>query len=272
MGARVIGSATISFGLVSVPVKLFSSSESAASISFNLLHKECGSRLKQQYICPADGATVPRDEMVKGYEFAKGKYVQFTPEELKTLDETATNSIDIAEFVPLDSVERSYVNKTFYLGPDKGGERAYRLLAEALRDTGRAALGQYAARGNQYLALIRPLEHLLVMEQLHYADELRPPNEVPVGDTPVKPAELELARQLIQQTATEEFHPERFRDQVRERVMAAIQRKVDGEEITTQPTEEASGARILDLMEALRASLGQSPSSPDDTTEQRKTG
>jgi len=132
MTARPIGSATISFGLVSVPVKLYASAESAAAVSFHLVHKECGTRLKQQYICPKDGQIVERDDMAKGYEFAKGQYVLFSPDELKALEEKATNSIDIAEFVTLSEVDRIYLDKVYFLGPDKGGERAYRLLAQTL--------------------------------------------------------------------------------------------------------------------------------------------
>lgn len=256
MPAHAIGSATISFGLVSVPVKLYSSSESRASVSFNWLHQNCGSRLKQQYICPKDGELVPKDRMVKGYEFSKGQYVTFSPEELKALEEKATNAIDITEFVPLSAVDRIWLDKTYFLGPDKGGERAYRLLVEAMKETGRAALGQYAVRGQQYLALVRPLGHVLVMEQLHYADELRGAGEVPVGESPVKEQELALATQLIQQTATDEFHPERYRDTVRDRVMEAISRKVEGASIVEEPAE-APQARIIDLMEALKASLAR---------------
>lgn len=263
MPVHAIGSATISFGLVSVPVKLYSSSESKAAVSFNWLHTACGSRLKQQYVCPKENAQVPKDQMVKGYEFSKGQYVTFSAEELKALEEKATNSIDIGEFVPLAEVDRIYLDRTYFLGPDKGGERAYRLLVEALKDTGRAALGQYASRGQQYLALIRPMGHVLVMEQLHYADELKSVGEVPVGESPVKEAELALARQLIEQTATDEFHPERYRDTVRGRVLEAIQQKVEGHAITEEPTE-APQARIIDLMDALRASLarGGSPEEP----------
>ncbi len=257
MSAHAIGSATISFGLVSVPVKLYSSSESASRVSFNLLHKTCGSRLKQQYICPQDGELVSREDMAKGYEFSKGQFVMFTPEELKALEEKATNSIDIGEFVPLAAVDRIYLDRVYYLGPDKGGERAYRLLAEALRRTGRAALGQYAARGQQYLALVRPMDGVLVMEQLHYATELKPASEVPLEEGDVKEAELELAKQLIEQSATDEFRPEQYRDQVRSRVLEAIQAKVDGQEITQEPTE-APQTKIIDLMEALKASLAKS--------------
>lgn len=256
MPLHSVGSATISFGLVSVPVRLYSSYESRVSVSFNWLHQACGSRLKQQYVCPKDGEIVPRDGMVKGYEFSKGQYVTFTAEELKALEEKATNSIDIAEFVPLAAVDRVYLDRTYFLGPDKGGERAYRLLVEALTDTGRAALGQYAVRGQQYLALVRPRGRVLVLEQLHYADELKSADEVPVGESPVKESELALARQLIEQTATDEFRPEQFRDTVRGRVLEAIQQKVEGRDITEEPAE-APQARIIDLMEALRASLAR---------------
>lgn len=256
MPARPIGSATISFGLVSVPVSLFSSSESSAAVSFNLLHKKCGTRLKQQYICPKENEVVERDDMTKGYEFAKGQYVLFSPEELKALDEKATNAIDIAEFVPLAKVDRIYLDRTYYLGPDKGGERAYKLLTEALEKTGRAAVGQYSARGKQYLVLVRPMDGVLAMEQLHYAGELRSAKDVPLPEVTVKPAELALAQQLIEQSATDEFHPEQFHDQVRDRVLAAIQQKVDGQEITAEP-QEAPQAKIIDLMEALKASLAK---------------
>jgi len=256
MSARPIAAATISFGLVSVPIKLYSSSESAARISFNWVDKKTGSRLKQQYISAADGRVVTKDEMVKGYEFSKGQYVLFTPEELKALDEKATNSIDISEFVPLDQVDRLYLDKAYYLGPDRGGERAYRLLAEALKQTGRAALGQYAARGQQHLVLVRPADGTLVMEQLHYADEIRPVSEVPIESGEVKQQELELAKQLIGQTATDAFKPEAYRDQVRERVLEAIQRKVEGEEITAEPAAVPQ-TKILDLMAALKASLAE---------------
>jgi DNA end-binding protein Ku len=256
MAARPLASGTLSFGMVSIPIKLFSAAESQAAISFNLLHAKCNSRLEQRYFCKKDGEQVPRDQMVKGYEFSKDQYVTFTPEELKALEEKATNAIDIAEFVPLSAVDRIWLDKTYFLGPDKGGERAYRLLVEALKETGRAALGQYAVRGQQYLALVRPLGHVLVMEQLHYADEIKAAGDVPVGESPVKDQELALATQLIQQTATDEFHPERYRDTVRGRVLEAIQQKVEGANIIEEPAE-APQAKIIDLMDALRASLAR---------------
>lgn len=256
MPARSIAAATISFGLVSVPVNVYASAESKVNVSFNMLHKKCGSRLKQQYICPKDNDVVPRDETVKGYEFAKDQYVILTAEELKAIEEKATSAIDILEFVPIATVDRRYVDKVYYLGPDKGGDRAYRLLAAALEETKRAALGQYAARGQQHLVLLRPLDGRLVMEQLHYADEVRETSEVPVPAGDVKSVELGMAKQLIEQSSTDSFHPEKYKDTVRERVLEMIQRKVDGQDITSDVKAD-TGGKILDLMEALKASLAK---------------
>jgi len=267
MPARSIGTANISFGLVSVPVQIYSSSESKASISFNMLHKKCGTRLKQQYICPKDNnEVVGRDETVKGYEFAKDQYVILTTEELKALEEKATSMIDVMEFVPLEKVDREYLEKVYYLGPDKGGDRAYRLLAAALKDTGKAALGQYSARGRQHLILLRPLNGVIVMEQLHYADEIRPSSEVPIPEGDVKPMELTLAKQLIDQTTNENFEPGKYKDTVRERVMEQIEKKVAGQEITTEAAAD-SGGKILDLMEALKQSLSSPKPAAEATSE-----
>ncbi len=256
MAARPIASATISFGLVSVPVLLYSASESSTNLSFNWLHKKCGSRLKQQYICSKDGEKVERDDMVKGYEFSKGQYVLFTPEELKALEEKSTGAVEVTEFVPLKQVDRIFLDRVYYLGPDKGGERAYRLLAEALKETGRAAIGQYAARGKQYLILIRPQDGVLVMEQLHYADEIRSPAEVPVSKGEVKKQELELAIQLVERASSDRFRPEVYEDNVRKRILEQIQRKIEGKEIVDEP-EEPPKAQVIDLMEALKASLAR---------------
>jgi len=259
MAARSIGTATISFGLVTVPVRMYTASESAAAISFNMLHGKCGSRLKQQYICTKDEEIVPRDQMVKGYEFAKDQYVTFTEAELKAMAEESTRAIEITEFVPLQKVDPIYFESAYYLGPDKGGERAYTLLAAAMRQTGRSALAKWAARGKMYLVMLRPVEKGLVMQVLLYADEVRPFAEVPIGDTQVKDAELKLAIQLIDQITAEEFHPENYEDEVRKRYNAAIQEKVQGREITAMAPEEPK-AQIIDLMEALKASLGNRPS------------
>ncbi len=268
MPARSIGNATISFGLVSVPVNLYSASESKTTVSFNMLHKKCGGRLKQQYICPKDNnEVVERTDTVKGYEFAKDQYVVLSTEELKAIEEKATQMIDVIEFVPLAKVDREYLEKVYYLGPDKGADRAYRLLVAALLDTGKAALGQYAARGNQHLVLLRPLNGVLVMEQLHYADEVRPTTEVTIPEGEVKPMELALAKQLIEQTTNENFEPQKYKDTVRERILETIQRKVDGQDITTDIAPD-SGSKIIDLMDALKASLAATTQADSAKAEQ----
>ncbi len=269
MAARSIANATISFGLVSVPVNIFSSSESKASVSFNMLHKKCSTRLKQQYICPKDNEIVSRTDTVKGYEFAKDQYVVLSPEELKALEEKATSTIDVIEFVPLAEVDREYLEKVYYLGPDKGGDRAYRLLAAALKESGKAALGQYAARGQQHLVLLRPLDGRLVMEQLHYSDEVRPTSEVPIPEGEVKEAELKLALMLIDQTSNEKFEPSKYKDTVRERVMETIQKKVEGQDITTGANIETGGDKIIDLMEALKASLAKSKKAEEASADEQ---
>lgn len=254
MSARPMGSATISFGLVSVPVKLYSTADTSAKVSFNWISPSSGTRVRQKYWDPTEERLVERDELVKGYEFAKDQYVIFNPDELKVLEAQATNSIDVTEFIPFDVVERLWLNRAYFLGPDKGGERAYRLLSAALRQTGRAALGRYAARGKEYIVLVRPLEEGLLLEQLYYPTELRTFEEVPVGEAEVKDAELDLAVQLIEQASVEEFNPEQFQDTVAARVLDLIEKKIEGEEITSAPDVEPEG-KIIDLMEALKASL-----------------
>lgn len=254
MTARSFASGTISFGLVTIPVKLYSTGESSVGIQLNMLHKKCGSRLKQQYICPTDNEVVGREDMVKGYEYAKGQYVLFTEEELKALTPEATNAIEINEFVPLEQVDPIYFEKSTYLGPDRGGDRPYRLLSEAMRQTGRAALARYRSRGKDYLVLMRPFEDGLILQQLRYADEIRAFSEIPVAPAEVKEPELRLAMQLIEQIASDKFQPEQYEDTVRQSTRDLIEKKVQGQEITAPPAE-APKAQIIDLMEALKASL-----------------
>ena len=259
--ARAISTGTISFGLVSIPVKLYSATQSSTGFSFNLLHGKCGSRLKQQYVCPVDNEVVSRDDMVKGYEFAKDQYVTFTPDELKALEEKATQSIDIAQFVPHESVDPLYYEKAYYLGPEKGGEKAYRLLATVMREANRAAVARYAARGKQYIVMLRVSGGAqggigIIMQTLLYADEVRPFAEIPIPDAEVKDVEVKLAKQLVEQIAAETFNPADYEDDVRKRIQADIERKIAGKEIASAPTAPETG-RVIDLMEALKASLGE---------------
>ena len=258
MAARSIASLTVSFGLVSIPVKLFSATETSKAISFNMLHKACGSRLRQQYICQKEEIPVGREDIVKGYEFAKDQYVMFTPEELKAMEEAGTHTADITEFVPIESVDPVFFDKAYYLAPDKGGAKPYALLARALRESKRCAVGRWAARGKQYIVMIRPVEDGLVMQQLLYSTEVRSIKDIDIPKTEVRDAELKLAQRLIEQQAVERFDPSQYTDEVKARIEAAVQKKVEGQEITLAE-EPQPGAQVIDLMEALRASLEKKP-------------
>lgn len=263
--ARPIASGTISFGLVAIPVKLFSTNESDTRITLNSIHESCGTRVRQQFYCPTDEVVVTRDEMVKGYQFARDQYVIFTPDELKATELAPTQSIDIKEFVPLAEVDPLFYEKAYYLGPDKGGARPYALLSEAMKSTGRAALARYAARGKDYLVLLRPFEGGILMQQLRYTDEIRAFDDIDLGDAEVDPSELKLAEQLVAQIASDSFAPEAYEDGVRSQMLEAIEQKVAGQEMTFAPKEEPK-AKVIDIMEALKASLGE----PSDDASERK--
>jgi DNA end-binding protein Ku len=252
---RSIATLTLSFGLVSIPVKLHSTTKSGKGIHFNLLHETCGSRLRQQYVCIKEDVVVPREEMVKGYEFSNDQYVTFTKEELKALEEAGTGAAEITEFIPAEAIDPVYFEKSYYLSPDKGGLKPYALLRQALEESGRSALGRYAARGKQYLVLIRAMPEGLVMQQLLYADEVTAIGEVEIPQTAVTKPELSLAIQLIDQLTTDEFHPEHYRDDVRERIEQAVERKVAGQQITVAEKPKEGQAQVIDLMAALRASV-----------------
>ncbi|HEU4727005.1 MAG TPA: Ku protein [Kofleriaceae bacterium] len=255
MPARSIGTATISFGLVSIPTKLYTTNEAGGDIHFNMLHDADNARLRQQYICSQCNEIVDREHMIKGYEHAKGQYVVFSTEELKALDAVATEAIAIEEFVPASAVDPVWVDKSYYLGPDKGGERAYRLIHDAMLETNLVGIASYAARGKQYIVCLRPFNNGLIMHQLRYSEEVKPWSEVPLPELPeLKPAELGLAKQIIQQIAHETFSPEKYKDDVQARMRELIAKKVEGQEITVTP--EVPAGRVIDLMEALKASLG----------------
>lgn len=261
--ARSIASLTISFGLVAIPVKLYSATVTSERVSFNLLRKKDGSRVKQQYIAVNDGEIVERADMVKGYEFSKDQYVQFSPSELKALEETTTHSIDIAQFVPLESVDPIYFAGTYYLAPDKGGAKPYALLATALRQGKQCAVGRWISRGRENIVVIRPFEGGLAMHQLHFQAEVRAMKELGIAPEKISDAELKLADQLIEHLAAKRFDPAEFRDEFKRRVEAAIEQKVKGKEISLAeaPVGKASG-NVIDLMAALKASIGAKASKP----------
>ncbi len=249
---RSTGSATISFGLVSVACKIYSAIQESA-VSCNLLHKGCGSRLSQQYVCQKDGKVVPRDQMDKGFEYAKDTYVAFSAAELKALEEKSTYTIDIEEFIPLERIDPIFFDKPYFLGPDKGAARAYSLLAEAMRQSGRAAIAHYASRGKSYIVMLRAVANGIIMQQLHYADEVRSMKDVPLDPVEPKDAEVALALQLVSTLARPSFDPSKYKDDVKDRIQKAIQDKIDGKEIAVQ--EAPAAPQIVDVMAALQASL-----------------
>ena len=260
MAARSLASLTISFGLVSVPVKIYTTVQSGTGVPFHFIHKNCGSRLRQQYFCIKEDVPVERSEMIKGFEFSKDQYVTFEPEELKELEEKGSGAVEITEFVPANRIDPIYYEKAYYVAPDKRGEKPYALLAESMRKTGRCALARWAARGKQYLVQLRAVEDGIIMQQLRYSDEVRPISDIDIERGEVKPAELELAIKLIDQISEDEFHPEKYEDAVKDRIESAIEEKVEGKEISVSPSVEeggAGGATVIDLMEALRGSLGK---------------
>jgi DNA end-binding protein Ku len=256
MPARSIGSATVSFGLVSIPVRMYVATHSEQP-SFNLIHGVCKSRIKQQTWCPRCERVVERSELVKGREVARDQYVLFTDEELKALEAAASQAIDIQEFVPLADVDPVYFQDTHYLGPDKGGDKAYQLLAEAMRDTGMVALAQHVSRGKERLVLIRPFADGLALHTLYYADEVRAFDEIERGPkATVKAAETNLARKLIEQLAADGFAPQQYHDHWRERLQEAVDQKIAGEEVAV-PAVQPAQAKVIDLMEALKQSLSR---------------
>ncbi|NLE86881.1 MAG: Ku protein [Myxococcales bacterium] len=255
MGARAISSGTISFGLVSIPVKLYTAA-SSEQVRFNMLHRKCGGRLKMQYYCPVDDEVVERGDIVKGYEYARGQYVRFDDEELKSLEAEKSNSIEIVEFVPLDTFDLIQVERSYYLGPDKGGDKAYRLLGEAMREKNRVAVGRWASRGKEQLVVIRPYRDGLLFHQLYYADEVRAFDDIDTGATfQFSDVERELAQKLIDQLSSDELQAEKYHDSFRERVQQAVDQKVAGEQVTVAP--EAPRAHVIDLFEALKQSLAK---------------
>ncbi|MET0343264.1 MAG: Ku protein [Polyangiales bacterium] len=253
MAARSTGSTTISFGLVSIPIKLYTAT-SSQGVGFNQLHGECGSRVRQQLVCPVHDRPIERNEIVKGYEFSKGQYVVFTNEELSALESEKTNTIELVEFVPAETVDFVQIEKTTYIGPDKGGHKAYNMLGHAMRHTEAVAIGRYNARGKSYVVMIRPYQKGLALHQLYYADEVRPFDDVDIGgDVTFSAKEQEMAEKLIELMRSDSFDASRYRDDYSDRVRQAAEQKAEGLEITTAP--EQPPAQIIDLFEALKRSL-----------------
>src|ERR1700728_3191678 len=257
---RPIASLTLTFGLVAIPVKLYSATDAAERISFHFLRAKDGSRVKQQYVAVKDGKLVERAQMAKGYEFAKDQFVMFSPQELKELEEKTSTAIDISEFVPLDSIDPVYYAGTYLLAPEKGGAKPYSLLTTALKKSAQCAVGRWISRGKEHVVVIRPFSNGLALHQLHFQGAIRPMKSLGIEAGEVSDAELKLATQLISHLAVKKFNPGEFTDEFKARVQAAIHRKVEGKQVSrVTPATERRGGNVVDLMQALKASLAGKP-------------
>lgn len=267
MAARSLASLSLSFGLVSIPVKLYTATESSAAVRFNLLSKE-GSRLKQQFISEQTQKVVERADMVRGHEFEKGHFVIFAPDELKALEESASHMVDIVAFIPEQSVDPLYYDKAYFIAPDKRGGKPYSLLREAMSRTGRCAIAKWASKGKSHIVQIRAVEGGLVFQQLLFADEVRNISELHIEDVAVSEAELKLAIQLIEQASEDQYDATQNRDEEKSRILAAIEGKIAGKHIVSpEPVETATGGDVIDLMDALRESLGKKTADTESKTE-----
>lgn len=256
MPPRSIGSGAISFGLVSIPVKLYLAA-SSESPSFNLLHARCGNRIRQQRFCPACNTVVEREDLIRGYEVSKDQYIQVTDEELKALEGEASEEIEIAEFVPLAKVDPIYFERSYYLGPDRGGEKAYRLLADTMAQVGKVALAKFVLRGKENLVIVRSAHNGLVLHTMYFADEVRNFDEIAKGESAkISEAESQLAVRLIEELSTGDFEPDKYEDEYSQRVLDLVDKKAEGQKITLAKPQARRG-QVIDLMAALKESLGK---------------
>jgi DNA end-binding protein Ku len=260
------GTGVLSFGLVAIPVRIHTATKSE-NVSFHLLHNKCGSRVRNQYYCPVCNVVVERADLVRGFQHARDQYVPVTEEELESLEAEANRNIDLKEFIPLASVDPVYFENTHYLAADKGGEKPYRLLADAMAKAGRIAIAELVSRGKEQLVLIRPYKKGLVLHTMYYSDEVRDFNQVPKGNNvKVSEKELELARGLIERLTSEEFHPENYEDEYRIRVLAMLDEKSKGQEITISAPPPQRGGKVVDIMEALKRSMERIPAKKKPAT------
>ncbi len=254
-----VWSGYITFGLISIPVKLFSAARSEG-VSFHMLHRDCGSRVKQQYICPVHERPMTRDEIVKGYEYEKGRYVTVEPEEIKKIEPETANAMEILEFVPAGEVDPLYFDSSYYLVPEEAGQRAYALLRTALEKSGYLGVARVAMHNREYTVVLRPQDNGLVAHTMFYQSEVRRPQELaPLETIAVKPKELELADSLIQSLAGT-FDPGKFHDHFADQLRALVEAKVEGQPVVE--TEKPKLAPVIDLMAALKQSLEQARKTP----------
>jgi DNA end-binding protein Ku len=252
---RSIWTGAISFGLVNVPVKLYSA-VSKKTVRFHQLHEDTGVRIQQRRVDPSTGEEVAYEHIVKGFEIAPDRYVVLTPDEIEALDPAKTRTIDIEDFVEIEEIDPIFFDHPYYLAPGTGAQKPYRLLLEAMREAGKVAIARVVIRQKEQLVAIRPMGDVLAMATMNYADEIVPPDtldELPDDSVAINDRELKMAQQLIE-SLSGDFDPAKYKDEYRDQVLALIERKANGEEITVQPQAEEP-AKVPDLMAALEASL-----------------
>jgi DNA end-binding protein Ku len=261
MALRPLRNATISFGLVNIPVSFYTATKSE-DVHFNLLHESCGSRVNRKWWCPQHEEIVSADELIRGYAIAKNKYVTFTDEEIETLETDDNRALEITEFLDLQQIDPVFFEKAYFLGPAAGGGKTYKLLAEAMRKEHRVALARWVSGNREHLVIIRPFQSGLVLHTMYYADEVRDFGAIEIEDAPVKEKEVKLAEMLIDELTEKKFNPMQYKDEYRQRLLERINAKSQGQAIVSDEREEEETGEVIDIMEALRRSLEGSGRAP----------
>jgi DNA end-binding protein Ku len=254
MALRPLRNATITFGLVSIPVRFYTATKSE-DVSFNLLHESCGSRVNRKWWCPEHEEIVASDELIRGYQITKGKYVTFTDEEIDALETDDNRALDITEFVDLSEIDPLFFEKSYYLGPAPGGGKTYKLLSTAMKKEHKVAVARWVASGKEHLVVLRPYQDGLVLHTMYYADEVRDFGALDLEDAPIKDKEVQLAEMLINELTEKKFNPLQFKDEYRDRLLDKIKAKSQGKTIVAEEKEPEKGGEVIDIMEALRRSL-----------------
>ncbi len=254
MALRPLRNASISFGLVNIPVRFYTATKSE-DVSFNLLHGSCGSRVNRKWWCPQHEEMIEMGDMVRAYQIAKNRYVTFSDEEINALESDDNRALEITEFVDLDQIDPVFFEKAYYLGPSPGGSKTYNLLAQAMKKQGKVAVARWVSGNREHLVVLRPYEDGLILHTMYYADEVRDFAAIDREDSQLKDKEIALAEMLISELSVEEFDPLAYKDQYRERLMDRIRAKSEGETIIWSAPDEDKAAEVVDIMEALRRSL-----------------
>ncbi len=261
MALRPLRNATISFGLVSIPVRFYTATKSE-DIHFHLLHESCGSRVNRKWWCPHHEKIVASDELIRGYEISKNKYVTITDAEMETLETDDNRALEIAEFVDLHQIDPVFFEKAYFLGPAAGGGKTYRLLSQAMKKQDKVAVARWVSNGKQQMVVLRPYEKGLILHTMYYADEVRDFGAIDLEESPVRDKEVQLAEMLINELTEKTFDPLEFKDDYRHRLLERIRAKSKGKTIEPEEKEEEEGGEVIDIMEALRRSLEKGRAKP----------